>query len=188
MTNIIESNVTNKIYIIRNTKVMLDSDLAEIYKVETRILNQAVKRNIKRFSDEDFMFELTSDEFAHLKSQIVTSSWGGTRKNPKAFTEQGVYMLASVLSSDFAINISKAIMRTFTKMRKNMSNYNLFVNEIKLLRQEIDTNKKWSKDKMGAIVDSIIMLEENIEQIHNTVVDIGTSQELKTIGFIKDED
>ena len=151
------------------------------------MLNQAVKRNVKRFSDEDFMFELTNDEFANLKSHIVTSSWGGTRKNPKAFTEQGVYMLASVLNSDFAIDISKSIMRTFTKMRKHMSSYNLLVNEIRLLRQEIDTNKQWPKDKMGAIVDSIIMLEENIEQIQNTVIDIGSSKELKTIGFVKNE-
>jgi hypothetical protein len=98
-----EETITDKIFIIRYQKVMLDRDLAALYGVETRILNQAVKRNIGRFPD-DFMFEVSKVEFDNLISQIVTSSWVGTRKLPFAFTEHGVMMLSSVLKSDKAIH------------------------------------------------------------------------------------
>jgi len=94
--------ITEKIYLIRNIKVMLDRDLAELYGVETRVLKQAVRRNINRFPD-DFMFDLTYQELRNLRSQIVMSSWGGVRRPPMAFTEQGVAMLSSVLKSDRAI-------------------------------------------------------------------------------------
>ena len=96
---------------------MLDRDLAELYGVETRVLNQAVKRNIGRFPD-DFMFEVSKVEFDNLLSQIVTSSWGGTRKLPSAFTEHGVMMLSSILKSDKAIQTNIQIMRTFTKVKQ----------------------------------------------------------------------
>jgi len=112
-----EETITDKIYIIRNQKVMLDRDLAKLYGVETRVLNQAVKRNIGRFPD-DFMFEVSKVEFDNLISQIVTSSWGGTRKLPFAFTEHGVMMLSSVLKSDKAIQTNIQIMRTFTKVKQ----------------------------------------------------------------------
>ncbi|MGZ3900657.1 MAG: ORF6N domain-containing protein, partial [Bacteroidia bacterium] len=97
--------IMSKIYYIRGHKVMLDRDLAELYGVETKTFNQAVKRNLKRFPP-DFMFELSEKEWQDLRSQIVTSSWGGTRYAPNAFTEQGVAMLASILNSDKAININ----------------------------------------------------------------------------------
>ena len=90
--------IQNKIYEIRGCKVMLDFDLAEMYQVETKVLNQSVKRNIKRFPS-DFMFQLTKGEWEILKSQFVTSSWGGTRKLPYAFTEQGVAMLSGLLKA-----------------------------------------------------------------------------------------
>jgi hypothetical protein len=109
--------VISKIYLIRNHKVMLDSDLAELYDVETKVLNQAVKRNLQRFPD-DFMFQLSDKEFEILRSQIVTSSWGGRRTNPYAFTEQGVAMLSSVLNSERAILVNIHIIRVFTKMRE----------------------------------------------------------------------
>ena len=112
-----EKTITDKIYIIRNQKVMLDRDLASLYGVETRVLNQAVKRNIARFPD-DFMFEVSKEELDNLISQIVTSSWGGTRKLPFAFTEHGVMMLSSVLKSDKAIQTNIQIMRTFTKVKQ----------------------------------------------------------------------
>lgn len=98
-----EELISNKIYFIRNQKVMLDVDLSELYSIETRRLNEQVKRNLSRFPD-DFMFQLTENEFQHLKSQFATSSWGGTRKLPYAFTEHGVLMLSSVLKSDKAIH------------------------------------------------------------------------------------
>jgi hypothetical protein len=88
---------------------MLDKELADLYGVETKVLKQAVRRNIDRFPD-DFMFELTRDEFSHLRSQFVTSSWGGARYLPMAFTEQGVAMLSSVLKSDRAIQVNIQIM------------------------------------------------------------------------------
>ena len=93
-----EQKILNRIYAIRGEKVMLDRDLAAMYGVETRVLNQSIKRNLNRFP-KDFMFQLSEKEFKNLISQNVTSSWGGTRKLPYAFTEQGVYMLSSVLNS-----------------------------------------------------------------------------------------
>ena len=109
--------IIGKIYIIRNQKVMIDSDLAILYQVETKRLNEQVNRNQDRFP-EDFMFQLTTDEFENLKSQIATSSWGGRRKLPYAFTENGVAMLSGVLNSPTAINVNIQIIRIFTKMRE----------------------------------------------------------------------
>src|SRR5665213_935272 len=103
--------------IIRREKVMLDKDLAERYGVETKQLKRQVKRNINRFP-KDFMFELTTREFENLRSQIGTSSWGGTRGMPMAFTEQGVAMLSSILNSTTAIEVNIRIKRVFTKMRE----------------------------------------------------------------------
>lgn len=109
--------IQSKIYDLRGQKIMLDFDLAEMYQVETRVLNQAVKRNIKRFPS-DFMFQLTRDEWEILKSQFVISSWGGTRKLPFAFTEQGLAMLSGVLNSDIAIQVNINIMRAFVAVRQ----------------------------------------------------------------------
>lgn len=98
---------------------MLDRDLAELYQVETKVLNQAVKRNIKRFP-EDFMFKLSHDETANLRSHFVTSSWGGSRYQPLAFTEQGLAMLSGLLNSDVAIQVNINIMRAFVVLRKTL--------------------------------------------------------------------
>lgn len=117
LTEIQEELISNKIYIIREQKVILDKDLAELYQVETRYLNKAVKRNFKRFPI-DFMFQLTEDEVKILMFQFGTSSWGGTRKPPCAFTEQGVAMFSGILHSDRAIEVNIQIMRIFTKLRK----------------------------------------------------------------------
>ena len=110
--------VMTKIYVVRGQKVMLDSDLAKLYGVATKVLKQAVRRNIERFP-EDFMFEMTNEEFENLRSQFVTSSFshGGTRYLPMAFTEQGVAMLSSVLNSETSIRVNIQIIRVFTKMR-----------------------------------------------------------------------
>lgn len=116
--------IQNKIHTIRDVKVMLDYDLAALYEVQTKNLNLAVKRNISRFP-EDFMFQLTKEEFADLRLQTETSNQnhGGTRYLPYAFTEQGVSMLSSVLSSPKAIEVNIAIMRTFVKIRQYVLNY-----------------------------------------------------------------
>ena len=109
--------VMDKIYLIRGKKVMIDRDLAKLYNVETKVLKQAVRRNSDRFP-EDFMFMLSNEEFAILRSQIVTSSWGGSRYVPMAFTEQGVAMISSVLNSKQAIQVNILIIRVFSKMRE----------------------------------------------------------------------
>jgi len=114
--------IQNKIYEIRGQRVMLDFDLADLYEVETRVLNQAVKRNIKRFPF-DFMFQLSNNEFDNLMSQSVISSWGGIRKLPYAFTEHGVTMLASVLRSERAIEINIQIVRAFIALRQYALGY-----------------------------------------------------------------
>jgi hypothetical protein len=112
-----EENLMNRIYLIRGEKVMLDFDLANLYETETKVLKQAVRRNIDRFPD-DFMFVLTRQELTNLRSQFVTSSYGGLRYLPFAFTEQGVAMLSSVLKSKKAIEVNIAIMRIFVQLRK----------------------------------------------------------------------
>ena len=114
---LVEEKIVKKIYLIRGKKVMLDFDLSEMYSVETKQLKRQVKRNIERFP-EDFMFELTRQEFENLRSQIGTSSWGGTRYMPMSFTEQGVAMLSSVLNSHTAIEVNIQIIRVFSKMRE----------------------------------------------------------------------
>src|SRR6266851_9363592 len=114
--------IASRIYLIRGEKVMLDSDLAELYGVETRVLVQAVKRNNERFPD-DFMFQLTEAEFENLRSQSVMSSWGGRRYPPYAFTELGTAMLSTVLRSKQALQVNIAIMRTFVRLREILATH-----------------------------------------------------------------
>ena len=136
-----EETIANKIYFIRNQKVMLDRDLAALYGIETKVLNQAVKRNMSRFP-EDFMFQLTEIEFQNLKSQIVTSSWGGTRKLPYAFTEHGVLMLSSVLKSDKAIQVNIQIMRIFTKVRQMLLDTTELKIDILQIQKKLENHDK----------------------------------------------
>lgn len=151
--------IGSKIYVIRNTKVMLDKDLAELYEVTTGNLNKAVRRNIKRFP-QDFMFQITKEEFNNLIFQIGTSSWGGTRSLPYAFTEQGVAMLSGVLSSDRAIFVNIQIMRIFSKMREmlidNLS-IRLEIEEIKKKLQSQDKNI----ELVFSYLDELIEKQEN---------------------------
>ena len=144
--------INNKIHVIRNQKVMLDFDLALLYQIETKVLKQAVRRNIERFP-EDFMFELTKEEFDNMRLQIVTSSYGGTRYMPFAFTEQGVAMLSSVLNSKKAIEINIAIMRTFVVLRNSILSLEEITNRVSEIEQQfpeiykalnylMDTNQK----------------------------------------------
>ncbi|HOW40968.1 MAG TPA: ORF6N domain-containing protein [Bacteroidales bacterium] len=155
--------IASKIYFIRDKKVMLDEDLAELYGVTTGNLNKAVKRNISRFPD-DFMFQFTKAEFEILIYQIGTSSWGGRRKLPYAFTEQGVAMLSGVLNSERAIMVNIQIMRVFTKIREilmdNMS-IRLEIEEIK--------RKLTNQDKNIELVFSY--LDELIEK-HDTRIPV----------------
>jgi phage regulator Rha-like protein len=127
----------SKIHEIRGLKVMLDFDLASMYEVETRVLNQIVKRNLIRFPD-DFRFQLDKSEFDNLISQSVISSWGGSRKLPFVFTEQGVAMLSGLLNSDKAININIAIMRAFVEIRKVLTEQSFLSIEIMKMKQELE--------------------------------------------------
>lgn len=136
-----EEFVVNKILIIRGLKVMLDSDLAELYGVETRRVNEQVRRNPERFPP-DFMFQLSEEEYSNLMSQFATSSWGGRRKLPLVFTEHGVLMLSSVLSSAQAIAVNIQIMRVFTKLRQNLSDTGDLKLAIEDLRQRTTNNSK----------------------------------------------
>jgi hypothetical protein len=136
-----EETISNKIYFIRDQKVMLDSDLALLYGVETKRLNEQVKRNESRFP-LDFMFQLTDIEFLNLKSQIATSSWGGTRKLPFAFTEHGVLMLSSVLKSDKAIQTNIQIMRIFTKVRQMLLDTTEMKIDILQIQKKLENHDK----------------------------------------------
>ena len=128
--------IEQKILLIRGYKVILDRDLALLYEVETRNLNKAVSRNIDRFP-EDFMISLTNEEFKNLKFHFGTSSWGGIRKPPKAFTEQGIAMLSSVLRSKKAIHVNIAIMRVFVKLKEMLSTHKELAYKLNELERKI---------------------------------------------------
>jgi len=134
--------IEKAILLIRGQKVMLDADLAELYGVETRVLVQAVKRNIERFPD-DFMFQLSQKEFTILRSQFVTSSgWGGRRYPPYAFTEQGVAMLSSVLRSQRAIQVNIEIMRAFIRLRQMLASHVELARKLDALENKYDAQFK----------------------------------------------
>ena len=134
--------IESRILLLRGHKVMLSTDLAELYGVEPRVLVQAVKRNIERFP-EDFMFQLNEEEFSDLKSQFVTSSWGGIRRAaPYAFTEQGVSMLSSVLRSKRAVQVNVEIMRAFVRLRRMLATHEDLARKLDALEKKYDAQFK----------------------------------------------
>jgi hypothetical protein len=147
--------IERRIHLIRGQKVLLGQSLADLYSVSTKILIQAVKRNKDRFPP-DFMFQLTMDEFKNLKSQFVTSSWGGVRKLPYAFTELGVAMLSSVLNSDRAIQMNIFIMRAFVKLRELLATDKELAEKIALLER---AQKLQRKD----ITDIIVVINKLVK-------------------------
>lgn len=167
--------VISKIYFIRNEKVMLDNELAELYGVETRRLNEQVKRNIDRFP-EDFMFQLTETEFENLKSQIATSSWGGRRKLPYVFTEHGVLMLSSVLNSDLAIKVNIQIMRVYTKIRNMLATHK----DLLLKFERFETKLADHDDKIMLILEYIRQFEkakqQELEQMNRPKIGFKTQE------------
>ena len=160
--------VDDKIFIIRGIQVMVDRDLAELYQVEVKRLNEQVKRNIERF-DEDFMFQLTKDEFENLKSHFATSSWGGMRKLPYAFTEQGVYMLATVLKSKVAINVTKNIMRTFTKLKNQSVPYFDIIKRL----EKLEVDSKETKELLSKVVQVVTTMQEIQKEAKENAKQIG---------------
>jgi len=142
-------SLDNSIHVIRGYRVMLDEDLAKIYGVETKVLNQAIRRNKNRFP-EDFMFQLTIKEFNNLRSQIVTSSWGGRRKMPFVFTEHGTVMLASVLRSKRAVQMSIEVVKTFVRFRQVLASHKNTMEQVTeirsfMLKQSNKTDREFKK-------------------------------------------
>jgi len=182
-------NIKTKIHEIRGIKVMLDRDLAELYQEETKVLNQAVKRNKKRFPS-DFMFQLTYQEFQILKSQIVTSSWGGIRKLPYAFTEQGLAMLSGLLNSDIAIDVNIKIMRTFVIMRHSISTLTQTNLIVKQIDDKVENLKCYIEDILhdqnDINEDTAIQLElinQTLAELQNDKEQRERLNERKPIGF-----
>ena len=178
--------IQNKIYEIRGQKVMLDKDLAELYQVEERVLNQSVKRNIKRFPP-DFMFQLSEDEWGNLKSQFVTSSWGGTRKLPFAFTEQGLAMLSGILNSDIAISVNISIMRAFVAIRKALPQVNTN-KELEELKQRVKELEESSEDTLSAINDLSEDTRRELDDIYLALTELAEKKkkqpERNKIGYV----
>jgi len=165
--------IINKIIVLRDQKVIVDRDLANLYGVETRVLNQAVKRNIKRFPS-DFMFQMTPEEMKTWKSQIVISENDkmGLRKPPYVFTEQGVAMLSSVLNSDRAIVVNIQIMRVFTKLRALLESHAEIIRKLDSIeKKDIEQDEK------------ILLIFEYLKQLEQAKQEATNLKERKRIGF-----
>ncbi len=167
MENLPQEVIQSRIYEIRNLKVMLDSDLAKLYEVETKRINEAVKNNPDKFP-EDFYFELTEEEFENLRSKISTTNFSKTRTLPKVFTEQGVYMLATVLKSKVATEVTINIMRTFTKLREFALTYKDIIIELKNLKDDIKLTQNQTNENSQYIKTAFEILSQILEDSKNT--------------------
>lgn len=174
--------IRSKIYEIRGHKVMIDRDLAEMYGVETRRLNEQVKRNIDRFP-EDFMFQLSKEEFINLMSQNATSSWGGTRKLPNAFTELGVAMLSSVLTSKIAVHINMGIMRAFVTVRQILSAPKTDI--ISELSGRVDKLEQYIEDVITDVNDVNEDTRMQIELLNETMAELQAEIKPRQIGNVR---
>ena len=200
LVSIDANNIKRRIFTIRGKQVMLDSDLAELYRVQTKIFNQSVNRNIERFP-EHFRFRLTKEEFASLRSQIVTSKGrGGRRYMPFVFTEQGIAMLSAVLKSDIAVKVSISIMDAFIEMRHFIANNAaLFdrISKVELKQLEADkkfdqlfeyigehteTNQKLFFD--GQIYDAFSLLIELIQKAEQEIILIDGYVDVSTLNLL----
>ena len=159
---IAQGEISSHILTLRGKQVMLDRDLAELYGVETKYLKRQVQRNIERFNEADFMFVVSKEEFVVLRSQIGTASFSRTRALPYAFTEQGVYMLATVINSPTAIAVSKNIMRTFTKLREFSKHYNTLAKQIMEVERKSDKQYKELKKALDELIESSDLVEEKV--------------------------
>ena len=209
-----EQNIKDKMYMIRNKKVMLDSDLAEIYGYDIKNFNRQVKNNIEKF-DDDFRFQLTDEEYSNLRCKNFTSNWGGRRYNPYAFTEQGIYMLMTVLKGELAVRQSKTLIRLFKKMKdfiveksntyvelEDFSKLSIQTNEntqaIKRLEQELETRKDLyyfienfteKKETLilnGQQVEADITYKNIYSKANNKIFIIDNYINLKTLVLLKD--
>lgn len=185
------TTIQSKIYEIRGQRVMLDFDLAALYQVETRVLKQAVRRNIERFPS-DFMFELTADEFNSLKdslrSQFVISNKGGIRYMPFAFTEQGVAMLSSVLKSAAAIQTNIAIMRAFVAMRNYIMTTSTITAELSEIRAKLALLERADEDNAEAVNDLSEDMRKELDNIYEAIAALSVKvpkarKQPRPIGF-----
>lgn len=167
--------IMKKIYLIRGMKVMLDMDLAELYGVETKQLKRAVRRNEKRFPP-DFMFELVQEELENLRSHFGTSSWGGIRYPPMAFSEQGVAMLSSVLNTDRAIRVNIQIIRIFMKMREMLLAHKDFIEKLNQIEQ-----------KLAGHDDNLLLIFEYLRQLEQSRQQQDDQANRKKIGYRMDD-
>ncbi|MBR5211447.1 MAG: ORF6N domain-containing protein [Bacteroidales bacterium] len=181
--------IQNKIYEVRGTRVMLDFDLAELYQVETRVLNQSVKRNIKRFP-QDFMFQLTAEEWISMSSQIVTTSPNKRPKTamPYAFTEYGVIMLASLLRSDLAIEVSVFITRAFVAMRNYIMSTRHIEAELDAVKTKLELLERNDEENLEAVNDLSEDVRKEIDNIYMAIAALSTKPATapppaKKIGF-----
>ena len=182
--------IQSKIYEVRGQKVMLDRDLAELYNVTTSNLNKAVKRNIRRFPD-DFMFQLTKAEFDELKTNLIfqngTSNWGGTRKLPYAFTEQGLAMLSGLLNSDIAIKVNINFMRAFVAIRQMIAD-NSPLKRLSTLEKNFNELKQDLEEIFADYNDINEDTRAQIEAINTTLAELQAKPKntpRSPVGFIK---
>ena len=166
-----DKTIQEKIYFIRGQKVMLDADLAEIYGYETKNFNRQVKNNIEKFEGEDFMFQLTENEFENLRCKNFTSSWGGSRYLPNAFTEQGIYMLMTVLRGELAIRQSRALIRTFKQMKDFIIENQDFIGSKELVQIAIQTNQNTNDI---AEIKSQMATKEDLKKVMDNFIDPDT--------------
>ena len=176
-------DLKNKIYMIRGVQVMLDSDLAEIYGYSVKAFNQQVKNNIDKF-DEDFMFQLTKEEFDNLISKKLTSSWGGRRKLPKVFTEQGIYMLMTVLKGELATKQSKALIRTFKQMKDYIIENQDLIGEREYLQlsMQISQNIHTTMELRSDLNDVEDQMAKVIDRLGNVVTHSELSEIMNEFG------
>ncbi len=174
-----EETIQSKIYVVRGQKVMLDFELAEIYGYTTKRFNEQVKNNIERF-DEDFRFQLLKEEFDNLRSKKSTSSWGGTRYLPYAFTEQGVYMLMTVLKGELAVNQSKALIRTFKQMKDYIVENQGLINQRDYLQLSLVVAEH-TRD-INAIKSSLSTIDNEVAEVVDHLGNVVTKSELS--GFM----
>lgn len=172
---ITQIGIQSHIHEIRGERVMLDRDLAKLYGVEVRTLNQAVKRNMERFPNS-FMFQLNSQEFMNLKSQFVITRWGGDRAIPYAFTEQGVAMLSAVLKSPTAIQVSIAIMEAFVQVRRMIADNREHTLEINAVKTRLSLLEQRMEENLGAVNDLSEDMRHEIDNIYQAIGELSIRQ------------
>ncbi|MBQ8811177.1 MAG: ORF6N domain-containing protein [Bacteroidales bacterium] len=176
-----QTAIESLIHEIRGQKVMLDFDLAELYQVETKRLKESVRRNIERFEGDDFMFELTSEEYnsliISLRSQIATSNErGGRRHMPFAFTEQGVAMLSSVLKSERAIQVNRSIIRAFVAMRNYIMSTKTITSELEAIKAKLELLERNDEDNLEAINDLSEDMRREIDTIYQAIAALSVKE------------